>query len=98
MKRPFDISSLAAGYALGAFTPDDVINDIYDDIALRGEKPVWISLRSREEALRKLAIAPKGPLFGIPFAVKDNIDVLGLPTTCACPRVCVQAGEIGESR
>lgn len=85
MNFPVDIASLKQAYESGALTPRDVINAIYDKIAEDGEQPVWISLRSREDALQKAASAPQGPLFGIPFAVKDNIDVAGLPTTCACP-------------
>lgn len=85
MKQPMDIESLSAGYACRALSPGGVINALYDAIADQGERPVWISLRTREQALRKAAEAPQGPLYGIPFAVKDNIDVAGLPTTCACP-------------
>ena len=50
-----------------------------------GERPIWISLVPRDVALERTASAPRGPLFGIPFGVKDNIDVAGLETTCACP-------------
>jgi allophanate hydrolase len=85
MNMSLDIASLSAAFAAGTLTPETVLTQIYDRIAREGERPVWISLLSREHALAKLKSAPRGPLWGIPFAVKDNIDVAGLPTTCACP-------------
>ncbi|KAA5602676.1 allophanate hydrolase [Blastochloris sulfoviridis] len=80
-----DIASLQHGYATGTLSPEAVLDAVYDRIAARGERPVWITLLSRDAALAQLAAAPRGPLWGIPFAVKDNIDVAGLPTTAACP-------------
>ena len=55
-----------------------------------GDPRIWISLRTdtslREEATKLAAEGPRGrPLWGRVFAVKDNIDVTGLPTTAGCP-------------
>ena len=47
---------------------------------------VWIHLASDDELDAQLArLDPAAPLFGVPFAVKDNIDIAGVPTTAGCP-------------
>ncbi|MBP2292812.1 allophanate hydrolase [Azospirillum rugosum] len=87
-----EIAALAKGYAEGSLTPDAVLDAVYARINERGERPVWIHVLSRAEAGRQLEAAQARkaagadlPLFGIPFAVKDNIDVAGVPTTAGCP-------------
>lgn len=80
-----DITTLKAGYATNAFTPIDVVAEVFRRIGRVCERPVWITLAAEQDATARAAKCPKGELYGIPFAVKDNIDVAGLPTTCACP-------------
>jgi allophanate hydrolase len=64
----------------------DAIAAIVDAITAEGLNPVWIALVDRDAAVRRARdIDPSLPLAGLPFAVKDNIDVAGLPTTAGCP-------------
>ncbi len=94
-----DISSLEDAYRSGRLTPSVVIANVYDAIADMGKPPVWITLVEREENLARARVleadsaAHALPLYGIPFAVKDNFDVTGLPTTAACPAFAYQASE-----
>ena len=60
--------------------------------SLKADDPAWISrIDEATLARRCAALAERSPdraalpLWGVPFAVKDNIDALPLPTTCACP-------------
>ncbi|QJY44823.1 allophanate hydrolase [Pseudonocardia broussonetiae] len=81
------VRSLRAAYRSGALTPHDVVDEVLARIAARGDDGVWISRSTRAE-LHEQAAALRSvdqPLYGVPFAVKDNIDVAGLPTTAACP-------------
>ena len=89
-----DLASLAAEYGRGGLTPPRVVRDVFGSIAsLQADgNPIWISLQTEAAVTEKARSieARRGagetlPLYGIPFAVKDNIDVAGTPTTAACP-------------
>lgn len=85
MTVSLDIANLERLYASGETTPEQVLREIYARIRAKGIRPDWITLVGEDQAITTGRAAPRGPLYGIPFAVKDNIDVAGLPTTCACP-------------
>jgi allophanate hydrolase len=86
-----DLGSLGALYSSKQAQPSEVIAEVYDLIEAGAAKPVWISLVPREEALTRARALEKdsaaitGALYGVPFAIKDNIDLVGLPTTAGCP-------------
>lgn len=85
MTLSLDIANLTALYERGKTTPEATVEEVFARIGDKGVAPDWIALRDKESVLDRVRRAPRGALYGIPFAVKDNIDVAGMPTTCGCP-------------
>jgi allophanate hydrolase len=87
------LAAHAAGKALTATT-----EETYARIERHDDPALFIAMRPKAEALaiaeRVQASGPEGkPLYGVPFVVKDNIDVAGLPTTAACPAFAYSPGK-----
>ncbi|TCT06673.1 allophanate hydrolase [Aquabacter spiritensis] len=81
-----EIGALGRAYRARTLTPAAIIELVYARIAARGEDGVWNHLVPKETALAQAAALGEipqdaGPLWGIPCAIKDNLDVPGLPTT-----------------
>jgi allophanate hydrolase len=89
------LDSLLAAYRSRALTPLQVVEFISEQRRRYSAHNIWIAqvdddaLRARA---RELAARPPEslPLFGVPFAIKDNIDFAGLPTTAGCPAFSYQ--------
>jgi allophanate hydrolase len=83
------IASLLAGHRSGERALADTVRRVFCRIRETGDPAIFISLRDEASVLadaEKLAGTDRSlPLYGIPVAIKDNIDVANLPTTAACP-------------
>ena len=83
------LPSLRHRYRCGTLTPSQLITLCLERIE-QADPAIWISkcstdlLLQRAAELEDMPIANL-PLYGVPFAVKDNIDVAGMKTTAACP-------------
>jgi allophanate hydrolase len=87
-----DLHRLARLYEGGGLRPRDVAAQVRARLAACADPTVWIHLLHEQDLLaqaeaveQRRAAGAVLPLYGVPFAVKDNIDVAGLPTTAACP-------------
>ncbi|WP_439613342.1 allophanate hydrolase [Reyranella sp.] len=97
------VHALLGAYRAGALDVRQTIEEVLKRIAQAGDDKVWISraadadllaqadaLDARRDQIDRL------PLYGVPFAAKDNLDVAGMVTTAACPGFAYEAKTSAE--
>ncbi|WP_027078845.1 allophanate hydrolase [Maribacter antarcticus] len=83
------INALLLGYREGSVTPEVVVKQIQEAIKNYEDYNIWTYCLNEQEIkpylerLKDCSI-DELPLYGIPFAIKDNIDLKGIPTTAGC--------------
>lgn len=84
------LAGLRQQYRSGALTPLQLLSNLRTRIAADKSYNAWIYVLSDAELAGYLAALDRPdahalPLYGVPFAIKDNIDLADVPTTAACP-------------
>ncbi|TES51707.1 allophanate hydrolase [Halalkalibacterium halodurans] len=100
MNIPYQLTAewLREQYYRKKLTPKEVVLEIIERAKADADMNIWITPPSLElihpylERLNSLDIE-SSPLWGIPFAIKDNIDLAGVPTTAGCPEYAYQPNE-----
>jgi allophanate hydrolase len=86
------VAAIVEAHRAGTHSPAETVARTFARIAAHADPAVFISLRPQADAIADArALTDKTlPLYGVPVAIKDNIDVAGLPTTAACPGFAYQ--------
>lgn len=90
MSSSLYIHNLLSAYRAGQLTPTILMEQLLERSASYTDHAIWITPPQREHLLeRAWELEGRGmeglPLYGVPFAIKDNMDLADVPTTCACP-------------
>ncbi|MBS99400.1 MAG: allophanate hydrolase [Oceanospirillaceae bacterium] len=90
MSNSMTIAQLRAAYRAGELTPAQLMAQIRERSTQYSDHNIWIHQLTETELQPYLdALVEKSldshPLWGVPFAIKDNIDLAGIPTTAGCP-------------
>ena len=83
------VTELLDAYAAARVTPREVVQRVYYRLG-QDDTNAWIATRNQADVLEEAAAlatesVEDNPLYGVPFAIKDNIDYAELPTSAGCP-------------